>query len=203
LASWRLGGFPLGSTTRSKAVRNDEFTKVCALYGGDRSRRPVQRANKIYIVFGLITVGLGSTPFLAAFGILPSRPPAPGDSPMWVAFAIGLAFVLAGIMVIVRSLAGVDNSSSELPQTSPRALRVFYDLLVTPIPILLALLFTWVGFGPGERHFSMSIGSGGAAAAMGGNEILGRILFGGCAVLGWIMVALMLRSLARRWFPRQ
>ena len=49
----------------------------------------------------------------------------------------------------------------------------------------------------------MSIGSGGTRAAMGGNETLGRVLFGACAVLGWVIVAFMLRTLARRWFPRQ
>jgi hypothetical protein len=163
----------------------------------------VQNANKFQIVIGLVTAAIGTTPFLAYLGILPARPPAPGDAPIWVAFAIGLAFFLAGIMVIVRSFAGVDDSSSELPQTSPRSLRAFYDLLVMPIPILLALLFTWVAFGPGERHFSMSFGSGGTGVAMAASgEIPGRVMFGCCAVLGWVIVAFMIRTLARRWFPR-
>ncbi|HLY04699.1 MAG TPA: hypothetical protein VKR31_03025 [Rhizomicrobium sp.] len=163
----------------------------------------MQSPNKFYIFFGLITMGLGSMPFLAAMGILPSRPPEPGDAPAWIAFAIGLAFVLAGIVVIVRSFAGADDQSSELPQTAPRSLRAFYDLLVMPIPILLALLFTWVAFGPGVRHFSMSIGFGGTGAAAAGNETLGRIMFGAGAVLGWIIVVFTLRTLARRWFARQ
>lgn len=162
----------------------------------------MQKANRLYIVLGLITVALGSVPFLAALGILPTRTPRPDDAPAWIAFAIGLAFMLAGIMVIVRGFTGADDSSSELPQTASRALRGFYDLLRLPIPVLLALIFTWVAFGPGERHFTMSVGAGGAAAATAvGGQTLGRVMFGLGAVLGWIIVALMLRTLARRWFP--
>ena len=66
----------------------------------------MQTANKFQIAVGLVAAALGTTPFLAAMSILPTRPPAPDDAPNWVAFAIGLAFVLAGIMAIVRSFAG-------------------------------------------------------------------------------------------------
>jgi hypothetical protein len=162
----------------------------------------LQTANKIHIALGLLTMAIGTMPLLALLGILPTRPAAPGDAPAWVGLAIGLAFFLAGIMVIVRSFAGAEDSSSELPQTSPRALRAFYDLLVMPIPVLLALLFSWVAFGPGERHFSMSIGFGGSGVAMGGGgQIFGRVMFGCGAVLAWIMVAFMMRALVSRWFP--
>lgn len=160
----------------------------------------MQSVNKFQIGFGLLTVALGAMPFLAILGILPSRPPQPGDAPAWLGFAIGLAFVLAGIMVIVRSFAGADDGSSELPETASRGFRAFYDLLVMPIPVLLALILSWVAFGPGERHFSMSMGSGGTGVTMGaGAELPGRVMFGCGAVLAWIIVAFMIRSLARRW----
>lgn len=163
----------------------------------------MQSPNKVTIVLGLITAALGTMPFLAWWGVLPTRPPQPGDAPAWIAFAIGLAFFLAGIMLIVRSFAGANDTDSELPDTASRPLRAFYDLLRLPIPVLLALLFTWVAFGPGARHFSMSIGFGGAGAVMGGNETLGRIMFGFGALLGWAIVFFMMRTLARRWFPPQ
>ena len=163
----------------------------------------MRSANWTYLVIGLITAAPGAVPFLAYFGVLPTRPPHPGDAPAWVGFAIGLAFVLAGIMVIVRGFAGAVDSSSELPQTASRGLRAFYTLLVTPIPILLAVLLSWVAFGPGVRHFSMSIGSGGTAVAMAGNDTIGRVLFGICAVLCWIVVLFMLRTLARRWLSER
>ena len=147
-------------------------------------------------------MALGTMPLLALMGILPTRSPRPDDAPAWIGLAIGLAFFLAGLMVIVRSFAGMPDSSTEPAQTAPRALRILYDVIVTPIPILLALLLSWVAFGPGERHFSMSIGGGGGGVAMGGGQIFGRVMFGAGAVLGWIMVAFMLRTLARRWFVR-
>ena len=148
-------------------------------------------------------MALGTMPLLALMGILPTRAPRPDDAPAWIGLAIGLAFFLAGLMVIVRSFAGMPDSSTEPAETAPRALRIFYDLIVTPIPILLALLFTWVAFGPGERHFTMSLGSGGTGVAMPVNgQIFGRAMFGAGAVLAWIMVAFMLRTLARRWFVR-
>lgn len=164
----------------------------------------MQTENKIHIAVGLLTAALGTIPLLAVSGVLPTRPPAPGDAPAWLGLAIGLAFFLAGIAVIVRSFAGAEDSSSELPQTSPGPLRAFYDLLVMPIPVLLAVMFSWIAFGPGERHFSMSLGVGGTGVAMGGgSEILGRLMFGACAVLAWIIVAFMMRTLARRWSPRR
>jgi len=164
----------------------------------------VQTTNKFHIALGLLTMAIGTMPLLTLMGILPTRPPAPGDAPAWVGLAIGLAFFLAGIMVIVRSFAGADDSSSELPSAAPRWLRVFYDLLVMPIPVLLALLFSWVAFGPGERHFSTSVGFGGIGIATpGGSDMLGRVVFGFAAVLAWLFVGFGMLTLARRWLPRR
>jgi hypothetical protein len=162
----------------------------------------LETAKKIYIAIGLLTAAIGTIPLWSVLGVLPSRPPAPGDAPAWLGAAAGLAFFLAGIVVIVKSFASADDSSGELPATAPRALRALYDFLVMPIPLLLALMFSWVAFGPGDRHFTVSAGAGGTAIAMGaGNPITGRIAFGFCAVLAWIIAGFMIRSMARRWFP--
>jgi hypothetical protein len=166
----------------------------------------LQTANKIHIAIGLLTAAIGTMPLLAALGVLPSRPPAPGDDPAWLAAPIGLTFFLGGMAVIVRSFAGADASSGELPGNTPRALRAVYDLMVTAIPILLAALFTWVAFGPGERHFSVSGGTGGSAVTMpvpGGGQIIGRVAFGFVAVLGWVVAGWMTVSMARRWLSRR
>jgi hypothetical protein len=164
----------------------------------------VTAANKFHIALGLLTAAIGTMPLLALMGILPTRPPAPGDAPAWLGLAFGLAFFLAGIIVIVRSFAGADDSSSELPSAAPRGLRVFYDLLVMPIPVLLALIFSWVAFGPGERHFSTSVGFGGMGiATSGGGDMMGRVVFGFAAVLAWLFVGFGMLTLARRWLPRR
>jgi len=162
------------------------------------------RSARIRIVFGLLTVAIGTIPLLAALGILPSRPPAPGDAPAWLGWAIGLAFFLAGIVVILRSFAGADDSSAELPAAAPRVLRAVYDALAAVIPVLLAVLLSWVAFGPGERQFSVAAGSGGIAMAVGGGgQVIGRVAFGFGAVLARVIVAGMMVSLARRWFMRR
>jgi hypothetical protein len=130
----------------------------------------------------------------------------PSDAPAWIAGAIGLAFFLAGVVAILRGFAGASDSTGDLPENAPRPLRAANDLLVMPIPILLAAIFTWIAFGPGERHFSVAAGGGGGAIAMGhsaGGDIMGRIAFGFGAVLGWIIVGFMLRTLARRWSARR
>jgi hypothetical protein len=166
----------------------------------------VQTTNKIHIAIGLLTAAIGTIPLLVVMGVLPSRPPAPGDDPAWLAAAVGWTFFLGGMAVIAKSFAGADASSGELPGNAPRALRAVYDLMVTAIPILLAVLFSWVAFGPGERHFSVSGGSGGSAVAMpvpGGGQIIGRVAFGFAAVLGWVIAGWTIVSMARRWFSRR
>ncbi len=75
-------------------------------------------------------------------------------------------------------------------------MRVFNDLFGMGIACGLAVLFTWVAFGPGPRHFSMSVDG---LFFAGSHETGGRVAFGFCAVLGWLIVALGIRATLRRW----
>jgi hypothetical protein len=155
---------------------------------------------------GILAMAVGTIPLLAVLGILPTRPPAPGDAPAWIGAAIGLAFFLAGIVVIVRVFTGADDSSGELPAAAPRAMSVVTSFMGAMIAVLLAVILSWVAFGPGERSFSVSGGSGGAAVSMGvthGGQIMGRIAFGFGALLAWILVGGTLVYKARRWFLRR
>lgn len=166
----------------------------------------MSRADSIKVGLGVLTAAIGTIPLLAARGILPSRPPAPGDAPAWIGAAIGLAFFLAGISVIVRVFVGADDSSADLPTTAPRAVRAIYGLVGTAIALLLAVLLSWVAFGPGERSFSVSGGAGGMAIAMGvshGSELIGRIAFGFGACLAWIIIGGMTLYKMRRWLSRR
>ena len=47
----------------------------------------------------------------------------------------------------------------------------------------LAAVFDWVAFGPGERHFTSSVGVGGGRVTWTGGELVGRAFFGVFAVL--------------------
>jgi hypothetical protein len=89
----------------------------------------------------------------------------------------GLAFVFAGAMVL-------------LPERLAKLRLPLGALMIT----CLAAMFSWVAFGPGERHFTGSFGAGGAAVSWTGGEVAGRAFFGLFALLSTIgAVGLWLR----------
>jgi hypothetical protein len=157
----------------------------------------------IRIAFGVLTAALGTLPLLALLNIIPSRAPQAGDAPAWIGIAIGLAFFLAGIVSIVNGLAGAGDSSGELSATAPRPLQAIYKAMGAVITILLALLLTWVAFGPGERSFSASGGGAMSVGVSGGSQIMGRVAFGFGAILAWLLVGGTMVFKARRWFQRR
>ena len=166
----------------------------------------MSRAGGIRFGMGILAMAVGMLPLLAALGILPTRPPAHGDAPAWMGGAIGLAFFLAGIIVIIRGFAGADDSTSELPAAAPRALHIVNWFMGLAVAVLLAVIMTWVAVGPGERSFSVGGSLGGAAMFMGaghGGQIFGRIAFGFVALLAWTLVGGTLIYAARRWFLRR
>jgi hypothetical protein len=158
--------------------------------------------NKAAFAMGLVGLGVGMLPFLALMGVLPTAPRSPDAAPDWLGILFGLAFLFAGLIAIIRSFAGMD-AEGNLSTTAPGAVRVINDGLGVVIAASLAVIFTWVAFGPGERHFTMSGGFAGASGAMESGDMPGRIAFGFGAVLGWILVALYLRYIARRWSARR
>jgi hypothetical protein len=66
------------------------------------------------------------------------------------------------------------------------------------IAVTLATIASWVAFGSGERHFSMSVSLPFIAAGKAGSDTLGRWVFGFVAVLTWIVIAGTLISVARK-----
>jgi hypothetical protein len=156
---------------------------------------------------GVLGMGLGMLPVLTAFHILPSRPPRPGDSPVWVAVAIGLVFFLAGVSAMMQGFTGPMDSSGNLPSGTSRPLRAFYDLIGMTIAVSLSGLITWVAFGSGTRAFSVSSGAPGSegiplGTSMAG-QMTGRIAFGVGAGFMWLITVVMLAYTLRRWFPRR
>ena len=150
------------------------------------------------ITVGILTVFVGLIPLLAMTGVLPQAQHTPADpAPSWMGWLIGLMFVSAGVIVTARGIwGGATASDDQLPSTVPWPLRALNDVLGTGIALGLAALFTWVAFGPGPRHFS--VGIEGVFFPSSG-ETPGRIAFGFGAVLGWLITALMVRTVLRRW----
>jgi hypothetical protein len=124
---------------------------------------------------------MGTLVVLMGLGVIGQ--PRPGDAPPWVAVCAGLAFILCGLAVIVGyGVAGGVGADGDLPVDTPSSVRVVQYGLGVGIAAMLAVIATWVAFGPGPRdfHATGSLGSGPV------NEWSGRIAFGIGAVLMWL-----------------
>jgi hypothetical protein len=130
--------------------------------------------------WGAVTLALGSLIMLAAAGVLPSKG---GDAPAWVVACAASVFVLAGGLLLLRSVMGGDMNDRELPRGVPLVLRAIYYAAGLSVVAALATVGTWVAFGPGERAFSVSIPFLGSGP---GNEWIGRAAFGAGAALTWL-----------------
>jgi hypothetical protein len=136
------------------------------------------RSSKLLLA-GLSAAALGAMILLVASGVLPSKAT---DAPAWTGACAGLAFLLASGALLLRWVAGGGVEHGEMPKGAPFWSRAFYQLAGLICIGSLAAVGTWVGFGPGERTFSMSIPYLGKAA----NELIGRSAFGAGALLTWL-----------------
>ncbi len=112
----------------------------------------------------LLVIAVGCAIVAGAIGWLPLRL-SPGV-PRWVGAAAGLVFVLGGVAIAMP----------------PRASRL-KDLTGATLVTLFTAIGAWVAFGPGERAFTSSVSGGGVSMSGGGNEWVGRIVFGFGAIL--------------------
>ena len=83
-----------------------------------------------------------------------------------------------------------DQTSGQLPSGAPALARILSGALGIAVTIGLAIVFVWIGFGPGERHFT------GSGAFLG--PLVGRAMFGLFGLLTLIVVCWMeIRRLKR------
>jgi hypothetical protein len=153
------------------------------------------RPNWTIIAFGVFAMVVGALPLLTVLGILPHAQHASDPAPSWMGWLIGLMFGGAGISIIMQGVMGADARGA-LPESAPRSLRMAQELLGVFIVCALASLFTWIAFGPGVRHFSVS--AGGFSTPTSG-DMMGRIAFGFGAMLVWCFAAYAVTTTLRRW----
>ena len=150
------------------------------------------------IVIGAIVALAGLPMVLAGLGMLPPDPKSI-HAPLWVILCAGLAFMLAGATV---ALGAVGNAEADgtLTADAPFGLRLAQYLMGLSIVGALALVESWVAFGPGERNFKSAISFLGMSQAFVADEMIGRALFGIAAVLFWVFLIAVARKGWRKLF---
>ena len=134
---------------------------------------------------------------LGAAGYLPMPE---SNSPAFIVFCAGAAFLFAGLTCIVRARAGMLNIESEVPDSAPRWTQVSYRMLAIGGAGALATIGTFIAIGSGPRVFSLSAPFVEMQAT---GEVLGRTVFGLGAVVVWIYVIALTVGTVRKLFDRR
>jgi hypothetical protein len=123
---------------------------------------------------------------LIAVGVVGT--PKPGDAPPWVGVMAGLVVVLAGLAVIVGyGVASGVAPDGDLAADTPLGIRAVQYVLGLGIAVGLAVIATWVAFGPGPREFTATSSVGTRVVG----EMSGRVVFGVGAVLRWLFTVMV------------
>ena len=158
------------------------------------ARRPAP--DRSLIAFGTLIAAGGIYFALVGIELLP--PPSRINGPTWLALLVGMVFLAAGVSVLVRGLSGADDRSGDLPDDAPTWMKTIYWLDSVIIVAGLAGIGTWIAFGSGSRHFTMS---GPIAGPIG--EGIGRTVFGIGAVITWLIVLAFARAGAKKIFGKK
>jgi hypothetical protein len=151
------------------------------------------RTDRTQLAIGALTAATGLYFVLVGLHALP--PPSRSHAPAWIVVLCGLVFLAGGLAVVARGAAGMNDQQRDMPESAPFWARVIYWLAPVVAAGGLAAIGTWVAFGPGERHFSIS----GPIAGPLGDDI-GRVVFGLGAILTWLLVAALARAGAKKLF---
>ena len=144
---------------------------------------PQKPSRPVALFMGLLCLVIAALILAGAAGLLPAHPEAHEEAPRWVVACIGLVFLAGGLVPI--------NAAFALPNW-------LNQLVGITVTAGLALVFNWVAFFPGERHFTMSVSVPGLSMGGGGGQLAGRAMFGLAALLGDAMVLWGLWRMLRR-----
>jgi len=130
---------------------------------------------------------------LGSLGVLP-MPEV--DSPAFLVFAAGVAFVFAGLLCFIRARTGM---ATTLPEASPGWIKLSYQTLGIGVLGALATIGTWVAIVSGPRAFTVSSALGTMQTT---GDLVGRTVFGLGAVIVWIGVIALTVSTVRKLLDR-
>jgi len=126
------------------------------------------------ILMGAIASVVGVVILLVGLNVIAFELPQ-SEIPRWMFAAAGLMFFCIGVVVAGSTLP---------PETQQSALYRWlqYFMLVGGLGAFSAI-FLWVGFGPGAREFESSTTIGPFTTSGKGDELIGRLMFGGFGLL--------------------
>jgi len=152
------------------------------------------------ILWGLFCVAISGLPILGGLGVIDLHP-TPG-TPRWIALAAGGMFFLAGVTMIVDGASGGIAPDGQLATDAPPWLHIFQSIMGLGIVAGMGTLFSWVAFGPGERHFSTTVSLPFGWWHPKSSDTTGRWAFGIAAVLIWCIIAGVVVATVRRLIAR-
>jgi len=141
----------------------------------------LQNNPKMLLFMGLFSTAMGLFVILVSADIIHADPESI-HAPRWVLTLAGMIFAFAGVHILSTSLFTPREQGSRLLQW----IRYF---LVLGMLTAFATVFLWTGFGGGEREFSSSGSLLFFTISGRGNELIGRIVFGGGGILGALITA--------------
>ena len=148
-------------------------------------------ATAIRLIVIFLTMAIGGWMLLASVGVFGQPVRHPDDAPDWMGALIGFLFFGGASAAVINVVyGGADQTSGQLPSGAPALARILSGALGVAVALGLAFLFVWIGFGPGERHFT------GSGAFLG--PLVGRAMFGLFGLLTFIVVCWM----GVRWLKR-
>jgi len=150
------------------AIASVAFSGLARIFRAREARAAPRADSNASLAIGVVSAAVGL--LVTGFALDRAINAYPFGADGWMAVPAGLMFVFAGILI-------------GLPAKHERARSWLATLMVT----CFAVTFDWVAFGPGERHFTGSIGSVGFPPG----EMIGRFLFGVVAVVLDICAAAM------------
>ena len=149
------------------------------------------RATVIRLIVIVPAMAIGGWMLLASLGLFGQPVRHPGDAPDWIGALIGFLFFGGASAALINVVYGAaDRPNGQMPPGAPALARILSGALGVAIALGLAIIFVWVGFGPGERHFS------GSGAFLG--PLVGRAMFGLFGLLTIVVVCWM----GVRWLKR-
>jgi len=167
----------------------------------DQPGQPVAQASPHDVIgVGVAFSAAGLYLMLGAAGYVPMPEGNSPNSPAFIGFCAGAAFLFAGLTCIVRARAGMLNMETEIPDSAPRWMQVSYRVLAIGAAGALPTIGTYVAISPGPRAFSSSTS---LIEMQTTGEVLGRTVFGLGAVIVWIIVIALTVGTVRKLFDRR